>query len=182
MESPRVDVVFRLWQCDKENHGWREGPPVTVLCQVFDRLAGPSPSGYIRFERKKNTALRWRRPPSQNISRFKSATRRMHRTARAPTRPDGKIDRYVNRDWHAVPPNHFPIDEYHPPPRASSAHLRRTRHPGPSASMGTIDSHLRPAVFRAKVEPSSNGPVWVPVVDAFRTLAVVPPAIELPFR
>jgi hypothetical protein len=31
-----VDVVFRLWQCDKENHGWREGRPVTVLCQVFD--------------------------------------------------------------------------------------------------------------------------------------------------
>ena len=28
--SPRVDVVFRLWQCDKENHGWREGPPLTV--------------------------------------------------------------------------------------------------------------------------------------------------------
>jgi hypothetical protein len=27
MGSPRVDVVFRLWQCDKENHGWREGPP-----------------------------------------------------------------------------------------------------------------------------------------------------------
>jgi hypothetical protein len=26
MGSPRVDVVFRLWQCDKENHGWREGP------------------------------------------------------------------------------------------------------------------------------------------------------------
>ena len=23
--SPRVDVVFRLWQCDKKNHGWREG-------------------------------------------------------------------------------------------------------------------------------------------------------------
>jgi hypothetical protein len=30
MGSPRVDVVFRLWQCDKENHGWREGPPLTV--------------------------------------------------------------------------------------------------------------------------------------------------------
>jgi hypothetical protein len=44
-DHPRVDVVFRLWQCDKENHGWREGPPVTVLCQVFDPLAGPSPSG-----------------------------------------------------------------------------------------------------------------------------------------
>jgi hypothetical protein len=37
--SPRVDVVFRLWQCDKENHGWREGPPVTVLSQSL-RSAG----------------------------------------------------------------------------------------------------------------------------------------------
>jgi len=44
-DHARVNVVFRLWQCDKENHGWREGPPVTVLCQVFDLLAGPSPSG-----------------------------------------------------------------------------------------------------------------------------------------
>jgi hypothetical protein len=32
-------VVFRLWQCDKDNHGWREGPPVTVLCQSL-RSAG----------------------------------------------------------------------------------------------------------------------------------------------
>ena len=39
MGSPRVDVVFRIWECDKENHGWREGPPVTVLCQSF-RSAG----------------------------------------------------------------------------------------------------------------------------------------------
>jgi hypothetical protein len=45
MESPRLDIVFCFWQCDKKNHGWREGPPVTVLCQVFDPLAGPSPSG-----------------------------------------------------------------------------------------------------------------------------------------
>jgi hypothetical protein len=37
--SPRVDVVFCFWQCDKENHGWCEGPPVTVLCQRF-RSAG----------------------------------------------------------------------------------------------------------------------------------------------
>jgi hypothetical protein len=21
----RIDVVFSFWQCDKENHGWREG-------------------------------------------------------------------------------------------------------------------------------------------------------------
>jgi hypothetical protein len=31
-DHPGVDVVFRLWQCDKENHGWREGPPLTVPC------------------------------------------------------------------------------------------------------------------------------------------------------
>jgi hypothetical protein len=23
--SPRFDVVFCFWQCDKKNHGWREG-------------------------------------------------------------------------------------------------------------------------------------------------------------
>jgi hypothetical protein len=39
MGSPRVDVVFRFGQCDKENHGWREGPPLTVLCESFDLLA-----------------------------------------------------------------------------------------------------------------------------------------------
>jgi hypothetical protein len=54
---PRIDVVFRLRQCDKENHGWREGPPLTVLCESFDLLAGPSPSGKVSFKRnKKNTA------------------------------------------------------------------------------------------------------------------------------
>ena len=42
---PRVDVVFRLRQCDKDNQGWREGPPLTVACQSLDPLAGPSPSG-----------------------------------------------------------------------------------------------------------------------------------------
>jgi hypothetical protein len=28
----------------KRINGWREGPPVTVSCQSFDLLAGPSPS------------------------------------------------------------------------------------------------------------------------------------------
>jgi len=56
---PRVGVVFRLRQCDKENHGWREGLPLTVPCESFDPLAGPSPSGKVSFKRnKKNTALR----------------------------------------------------------------------------------------------------------------------------
>ena len=39
MGSPRLAVVFCFWQCDKKNHGWREGPPVTGLCQSF-RSAG----------------------------------------------------------------------------------------------------------------------------------------------
>ena len=70
-DHPRVDVVFHLWQCDKENHGWREGPPLTVLCKSIDLLAGPSPSGKVSFEQKKNTAFRWPpRPLSQNIGRL----------------------------------------------------------------------------------------------------------------
>jgi hypothetical protein len=59
--SPRVGLVFRFWQCDKKNHGWREGPPETGLAKVLDLLAGPSPSGKVSFDRKKkNTAFRCR--------------------------------------------------------------------------------------------------------------------------
>jgi len=31
-DHPPIDVVFQLWQCDKENHDWLEGPPLTVAC------------------------------------------------------------------------------------------------------------------------------------------------------
>jgi hypothetical protein len=41
-----------LWQCDKENHGWREGPPLTVLWQSVDLLVGPAPSGKSQFQTK----------------------------------------------------------------------------------------------------------------------------------
>jgi hypothetical protein len=74
MGSPRVGVVFRLWQCDKDNHGWREGPPRPSL-PSFDLLTGPSPSGIVSFERKKNTAFRWRtRALPQNIGRYKGTS------------------------------------------------------------------------------------------------------------
>ena len=70
MGSPRVDVVFRLWQCDKDNHGWREGPSLTVLWQSVDLQAGPSPSGKVNFDRKKNTlSVGGRQPLIQNIGR-----------------------------------------------------------------------------------------------------------------
>jgi hypothetical protein len=61
---PRVGVVFRLWQRDKENQDWREGPPLTVLCQSSDLPDGPSPSGKFSFRRKKNTASAADREPS----------------------------------------------------------------------------------------------------------------------
>jgi len=38
--SPRIDLVFRFWQCDKENHGWREGLPLTVAAKFRSR--GPA--------------------------------------------------------------------------------------------------------------------------------------------
>ena len=57
MGLPRDDVVFRLWQCDKENHGWREGPPLTVPAKVSICWPGLHPPGKISFERKKNTPV-----------------------------------------------------------------------------------------------------------------------------
>src|ERR1039458_8816064 len=30
---PRIGLVIGLWQCDKENHGWREGLPLTVAAK-----------------------------------------------------------------------------------------------------------------------------------------------------
>ena len=62
-ESPRLDVVFRLWQCDKKNHGWREGPPLTVPAKVSICWPGLHPPGKVSLERKKNTAFRARREP-----------------------------------------------------------------------------------------------------------------------
>jgi hypothetical protein len=41
--SPRCGLVFCFWQCDKKNHGWREGPPVTVSCQVSICWSGLHP-------------------------------------------------------------------------------------------------------------------------------------------
>src|SRR5277367_5213877 len=75
--SPRVDVVFRLWQCDKENHGWREGPPVTVLCQSF-RSAGRAFTlrlNQFRTKRRIQLCVAGRHSLTQNIGRFKTTIR-----------------------------------------------------------------------------------------------------------
>jgi hypothetical protein len=58
MALPRLNVVFGVWQCDKKNHGWREGPPLTVACEVSICWPGLHPPGKSAFKRKKNTAFR----------------------------------------------------------------------------------------------------------------------------
>jgi len=57
-ELPRVDIVFRLRQCDKKNHSWREGRRWFSLCQDCsgDR---PSPSWCIHCRTKKENCFRW---------------------------------------------------------------------------------------------------------------------------
>ena len=57
MQSPRVELVFGLWQCDKKNHGWREGPPLTVSWLEFRSVEGLHPPGIFNSNEKKNTAV-----------------------------------------------------------------------------------------------------------------------------
>jgi len=56
MGSPRDDVVFRLWQCDKRITAGVKAA-LTVPCQSFDLLAGPSPSGQNQLRTKKRITL-----------------------------------------------------------------------------------------------------------------------------
>ena len=55
--SPRIGLVFWLGQCDKENHGWREGPPLTDSLQGCDLWRAFTLPSRITLERKKNTAF-----------------------------------------------------------------------------------------------------------------------------
>jgi len=50
---PRVEVVFHLRQCDKNNHGWCEGPPLTVACQVSICWPGLLPPGKVNSNEKR---------------------------------------------------------------------------------------------------------------------------------
>ena len=54
-ELPRLTVVFGLWQCDKENQGWREGPPLTVACEVSICWPGLHPPGKVSSNEKRIT-------------------------------------------------------------------------------------------------------------------------------
>jgi hypothetical protein len=50
---PGVNVVFVVRQCDKKNHGWREGPPLTVACEVSICWPGLHPPGKVSIQTKK---------------------------------------------------------------------------------------------------------------------------------
>jgi hypothetical protein len=53
MGSPRVDVVFRFWQCDKKNQRWREGPSLIVLAKVpICRLGLHPPTKSVSNEKR----------------------------------------------------------------------------------------------------------------------------------
>jgi hypothetical protein len=90
MGSPRVDVVFRSWQCDKENHGWREGPPRPFPAKVSICWPGLHPPDIIRFKREKNTAFRRGvRPPLGTLAGIKGLFGRNHMIDAAAFLPDG---------------------------------------------------------------------------------------------
>jgi hypothetical protein len=72
MGSPRLDVVFCFWQCDKKNHGWREGPPVTVLWQSF-RSAGRAfpPAKSVSNEKRIRLYPPTRQPLTQTLAGYR---------------------------------------------------------------------------------------------------------------
>src|SRR5215475_9755334 len=58
MQSPRIGLVFWLRQCDKENHGWCEGPPLTVvLAREFRSVEGLHPPEYSTRTKKEYCRL-----------------------------------------------------------------------------------------------------------------------------
>ena len=64
MQSPRIGLVFCRRQCDKENHGWSEGPPLTVvLAREFRSVEGLHPPEYSTRTKKEYCHL----PLSANL-------------------------------------------------------------------------------------------------------------------
>jgi hypothetical protein len=73
--SPRIDLVFRFWQCDKENHGWREGLPLTVSAKFRSRGPGLHPPVKSAPNEKRILPLPVRRHPTHRIGRYKTTIR-----------------------------------------------------------------------------------------------------------
>jgi len=48
-----IGLAFRLRQCDKKNHGWREGLPLITTLPVYGFVGRPSPSRQINPNEKR---------------------------------------------------------------------------------------------------------------------------------
>jgi hypothetical protein len=48
-----IGLAFRLRQCDKKNHGWREGLPLITTLPGYGFVGRPSPSPVNQSKRKK---------------------------------------------------------------------------------------------------------------------------------
>src|SRR5450432_1298924 len=78
---PRIDLVFRFWQCDKENHGWREGLPLTVSAKFRSRGPGLHPPAKSVSNERKNTASAGRMLTlTQDIGRYKPTIHSLQRS------------------------------------------------------------------------------------------------------
>ena len=74
--SPRIDLVFGLCQCDKENHDWREGLPLTVSAQVSISWKGLHPPVKSASNEKRILPLPIRgKVSAQAIGRYKPTIR-----------------------------------------------------------------------------------------------------------
>ena len=71
LSYPGSDLSSADWQCDKENHGWCEGPPLISL-PSFDPATGLHPPVQTSVERKKNNGIVGvaLAPPIPNIGRY----------------------------------------------------------------------------------------------------------------
>jgi hypothetical protein len=48
-----IGLAFSLWQCDKKNHGWREGLPLDRTLPGYGLVGRPSPSRQISPNEKR---------------------------------------------------------------------------------------------------------------------------------
>jgi hypothetical protein len=73
MGSPRLDVVFCFWQCDKKNHGWREGPPVNRSLPKFS-ICWPGlhpPAESVSNEKRIQPGVAARQPSLRTLAGLK---------------------------------------------------------------------------------------------------------------
>ena len=80
-----LGLALRLWQCDKENHGWREGLPLKRTLPGIDLVTGLHPPGKS-VRTKTEYCFRTLRVWSIRIGRYKRTLRKLLHRARCQQR------------------------------------------------------------------------------------------------